>query len=196
MTVRPACSSDLPAILDILNREIREGAAHFGLEEITQEDLDSEFALSARDLGAWGAGDSTDGASIPNPTSYPWWVAADESGLLGFARASRWKSRGAYSRTAEVGVYAAPMAQGRGIGTALYAEFLPACEAAGFHTLLAGIRLPNDACVRLHEGFGFAKVGVFPEVGFKFGRWHDVGYWVRVVLTPPLSSKQKTMREG
>jgi len=159
--IRPAALEDLPSILDVLNREIREGVAHFGLEEQTLEMVGAEFD---------GAGET-----------HPWWVAVDDSGLLGFARASRWKARGAYSQTAEVGVYAAIGSQGKGVGSALYEQFLPACRAAGLHTLLAGIRLPNEPCVRLHEKFGFAKVGELPQVGFKFGQWHDVGYWAKVL---------------
>ncbi len=164
MNVRPVCSEDLTAILAILNREIREGVAHFGLEEMTLAVLKREF----EEAGA----------------THPWFVAFEEDVLLGFARASRWKSRGAYARTAEVGVYATPETQGKGVGTAIYEAFLPACQAAGLHTLLAGIRLPNAPCVRLHERFGFAKVGEFPQVGFKFGEWHDVGYWARVPEVP------------
>ena len=52
-----------------------------------------------------------------------------------------------------------------------------------FHTLIAGITLPNDASVRLHESMGMKKIGTFPEVGWKFNSWHDVGYWVKI-LTP------------
>ena len=71
----------------------------------------------------------------------------------------------------------------KGVGKAIYDQFIPSNVEAGFHTLLAGIRLPNDACVRLHERFGFRHVGTLPEVGYKFDEWHDVGYWA---LTPDL----------
>jgi len=160
MFVRPARAEDLPGILEILNREIREGVAHFGLEEQTLEEVERAFET------AHG--------------KHPWFTAEAEGGVVGFARASPWKSRGAYGHTVEVGVYAAAGQQGKGVGTAIYERFIPAVLEAGFHTLLAGIRLPNDPCVRLHEKFGFKHVGTLPEVGFKFGEWHDVGYWARV----------------
>jgi phosphinothricin acetyltransferase len=45
----------------------------------------------------------------------------------------------------------------------------------------AGIALPNPGSVALHELMGFTPVGIYREVGFKFGRWHDVGWWQRVL---------------
>jgi L-amino acid N-acyltransferase YncA len=148
--VRPAQPSDLEAIRDILNREIEEGVAHFGLEPVTADELAAELARQ----------------------SHPWFSALDSNRVVGFARAYPWKPRGAYSRTAEVGVYVAPEAQGRGVGGLLYRSFLPVCRQAGLETLLAGIRL--------HDRFGFGHVGTLPRVGFKFGQWHDVGYWAKV----------------
>ena len=157
MEIRPAHLDDLPEIMTILNREITEGVAHFGLAPQVLEQVSGEFSSA---VGV-----------------YPWHVAIDEEGVLGFARASPWKSRGAYAKTVEVGVYIKPDLQGKKVGTRLYEIFLPAVFEAGYHCLLAGIRLPNDPCVRLHERFGFRHVGTLPEVGFKFGEWHDVGYW-------------------
>jgi len=153
--VRRANVEDLSQILEILNREIAEGVAHFGTEPQTLTEVRTAFEKG----------------------SFPWFVAIENSTVQGFARSSQWKSRGAYSKTVEVGVYVRPRNQGRGIGKAIYEAFIPANMEAGFHTLLAGIRLPNDPCVRLHERFGFQHVGTLPEVGYKFNQWHDVGYW-------------------
>lgn len=160
MICRAAGPEDLPAILEILNHEISNGAAHFGLVPQEVSELMFEFESSS--------------------VRYPWVVAEVDGVVLGFARATAWKSRGAYARTAEVGIYVRVGSQGRGVARAIYEVFLPACQDAGLHTLLAGIRLPNPASVRLHERFGFRAVGTFPEVGFKFGQWHDVGYWALV----------------
>jgi phosphinothricin acetyltransferase len=99
--------------------------------------------------------------------------------VLGFARSSPWKSRGGYRATCEVGAYVREEFQGRGIAKALYEEFLPAVQASGFHTALAGIALPNPASIALHEAFGFHHVGTLPEVGRKFEQWISVGYWAR-----------------
>lgn len=155
MEVRRARVDDLAQILEILNREIAEGVAHFGTEPQTLTEIRKAFEKAG----------------------YPWFVAGEDSKVLGFARSSPWKSRGAYSQSVEVGVYVRADIQSKGIGKAIYEQFVPANFDAGFHTLLAGIRLPNDPCVRLHERFGFQHVGTLPQVGFKFGEWHDVGYW-------------------
>ena len=70
-----------------------------------------------------------------------------------------------------------PDARGRGIGKALYTELLRMLEAQGFRSAYAGIALPNDASVRLHESVGFRPIGVYRGVGFKKGAWRDVGWW-------------------
>jgi len=162
--VRPVTLDDLPVILDILNREIREGIAHFGTEPLTIEDLAREFA---------------------NATAYPWFAAIHYESLVGFARANPWKSRGGYAKTCEVGLYVEPETQGQGVGVALYEQLLPSLQCLGFKTLLGGIALPNPASVRLHEKFGFSHVGTLPQVGWKFGAWRDVGYWALVFPDAP-----------
>ena len=108
---------------------------------------------------------------------YPWVVAAAGADVVGFARASPWKSRGAYAWTVEMGVYVCAAARGAGVGRALYDALVPMLREAGFHTALAGIALPNDASVRLHESIGMRAAGVLPSVGYKLGAWRDVGYW-------------------
>ena len=69
----------------------------------------------------------------------------------------------------------------RGIGKALYIDLLARLERAGFHAAFAGITVPNEASVALHESVGFTHVGIYREVGYKFDRWHDVGWWQRVL---------------
>ncbi|MCW5776959.1 MAG: N-acetyltransferase [Phycisphaeraceae bacterium] len=157
--VRDARESDSASIADILAREIVDGVAHFGLRPPPVSQVLADFL--ARGV-------------------YPWVVAADTSGaVLGFARASAWKSREAYTWTAEIGVYVRPEHQRRGVGRALYARLFPSMQAAGLRTIIAGIALPNPASVRLHEAFAMTHVGSIPCAGFKHGRWIDVGYWVR-----------------
>ena len=110
------------------------------------------------------------------------WVVAERGGVvIGYASVSPWKPRSAYRFAVEFGVYVAPAAQRSGAATALYRDLLARCAAAGIHTVLAGIALPNDASVALHERLGFTHVGTLREVGFKFGRRIDVGYWQRGV---------------
>ena len=165
MRVRPAAEADLQQVLGIVNREIREGVAHFGIREHRPEDLRGWLEAGAR---------------------LPFLVAVDGAGrVAGYARASRWKDREAYDWAAEIGLYVGPDSQGRGIGRALYAELLPRLVSLGYRSIIAGIALPNPASVRLHERAGMSHVGTFPRVGYKHGRWINVGYWVLTVGEGP-----------
>tara|TARA_R110002110_G_scaffold166675_1_gene367471 strand:+ start:32507 stop:33052 length:546 start_codon:yes stop_codon:yes gene_type:complete len=99
--------------------------------------------------------------------------------LLGFAYASPWNYRSAYRYTAEISIYLAPGASGLGLGTRLYDRLFKALGDTDIKTVIAGITLPNDASVALHERYGLRQSGIFHHVGFKFGQWLDVGYWQR-----------------
>lgn len=114
-------------------------------------------------------------------TLYPWLVAQDARDVFGFAYASRHRERSAYRYSVDVSVYVAQDARGHGIATALYEALFACLHELGFHRAFAGVALPNDASVRLHERFGFEPVGIYKEVGFKFGRWIDV-YWCQKAL--------------
>jgi L-amino acid N-acyltransferase YncA len=109
--------------------------------------------------------------------SLPWLVFESEGALLGYAYASPWKSRCAYRFAAESTVYLAESATGRGIGSRLYEALLADLRGRSLHSVIGGVALPNAASVALHEKFGFEKVAHFKQVGWKFNRWIDVGYW-------------------
>jgi len=111
----------------------------------------------------------------------PWIVAEDGQGLQGYACAYPWKTRAAYRRTVESGIYLRPDAVGRGLGTRLYAELLRRLREGGLHAVIGGIALPNPASIALHEKLGFRSIGRFRQVGFKFGKWIDVGYWEAIL---------------
>ena len=64
-----------------------------------------------------------------------------------------------------------------GAGSSLYGKLLPILRAQGFQCALAGITLPNTASIALHEKLGFQRIGVYPNIGYKHGAWHDVGWW-------------------
>jgi phosphinothricin acetyltransferase len=114
---------------------------------------------------------------------HPWLVAVDGAreatapAFAGFAKSSSWKGRCAYNWSAEVTVYVRPDRHRKGIGRMLYARLIEILRAQGYRTLLGGITQPNDASVRLHETLGFRRVAMLERVGWKFGRWWDVGYW-------------------
>ena len=112
--------------------------------------------------------------------THPWLVLEDASVVVGYAYASTHRTRASYRWAADVTVYIGPSHRGMGVGRRLYTELLDRLRAQRFQVACAGITLPNDASVGLHERFGMTKVAHFPEVGFKFGRWIDVGYWQRV----------------
>jgi phosphinothricin acetyltransferase len=118
---------------------------------------------------------------VTNDLNLPWLVYESENQVKGYAYATQWKTRVAYSRTVESTVYMAPNEFGNGIGTKLYQELLNKLMALGYHSILGGIALPNDASIALHEKLGFVKVGQLKEVGFKFNEWIDVGYWEYLV---------------
>jgi L-amino acid N-acyltransferase YncA len=113
--------------------------------------------------------------------SLPWLVAEQGGHVVGYAYASKWKGRCAYRFSAEITVYLAPSCSGRGLGSTLYDRLFPILRALGIHAVMGGIALPNEASVALHEKFGLEKVAHFREVGFKFDRWIDVGYWQRTL---------------
>jgi L-amino acid N-acyltransferase YncA len=114
--------------------------------------------------------------------THPWLVAELDGDTIGFAYGSPHRERAAYRWAADVSVYLAARAQRRGIGRALYESLFELLEQQGIRTLCAGITLPNEASVALHEALGFAPVGIYRNIGFKFGAWHDVGWWQRQLL--------------
>lgn len=107
----------------------------------------------------------------------PWFVAIDGEQVMGYAYATTWKARFAYRFSVEITIYLAPQGTAKGLGSSLYQALFDALEAINIHAVVACIALPNEHSVALHEKFGMRKVGHFEEVGQKFDRWLDVGYW-------------------
>jgi phosphinothricin acetyltransferase len=115
---------------------------------------------------------------MTNPI-HPWLVAEDDGRVIGYASTSPMRNRAAYRWSVETGIYLAGDAQGRGIGRQLLQAHLDLLERQGFVTAIAGISLPNEASVALHEKLGFTLSGIERGVGFKFDEWVDVGRWQR-----------------
>lgn len=116
----------------------------------------------------------------------PWLVAEVDGQVAGYAYASDFRSRPAYAATRETTVYVADWARGCGVGASLVDSLLAELEARGVGQVIAGIALPNPASVALHERLGYRYVGTFDAVGYKFDRWHDLGFWQRA-LAPALA---------
>ncbi len=108
----------------------------------------------------------------------PWLVAEDPGvGVVGYAYATRHRTRAAYRWSVDCSVYVAGVTHGQGVGRLLYRDLFPLLRDLGYVRAYAGIALPNPASVRLHESIGFSPVGVYRRVGYKHGAWHDVGWW-------------------
>ncbi|MGN6270010.1 MAG: arsinothricin resistance N-acetyltransferase ArsN1 family B [Sphingomonas sp.] len=121
---------------------------------------------------------------------YPWLVATngDENGVLAYAYAARFREREAYRWVVETSIYVAGAVQGQGVGRLLYEALIDTLRAQGFTQAIGAIALPNDHSIALHEAVGFRRAGFFREVGYKHGRWIDVGYWqceLNDAVTPP-----------
>jgi len=155
--IRLATEQDAPAIASIYAPVVRETAISFELEPPT----DDEFRARIRDVLAFA----------------PWLVREDDGRVVGYAYASKFRVRPAYRFTVETTVYVAADAHRRGVGRSLYAALLSCLRAQRFRRAIGGITLPNAGSVGLHEAMGFRKCAVFANVGFKFGRWHAVGFW-------------------
>ena len=115
---------------------------------------------------------------MSNPI-HPWFVAEEDGKVIGYAATSSMRGRCAYRWVVETGIYLDRAARGRGIGPQLLQAHLDVLTRQGFVTAIAGIALPNDASVKLHEKLGFTLAGIERGVGFKLGEWVDVGRWQR-----------------
>lgn len=160
--IRAATAADAAALARIYNYYVADTIVTFEETPLTAADMAARLAES-------GA------------LALPWLVAQTGAGVQGYAYASRWKGRCAYRHSVEVTVYIEHEAVGRGLGTQLYAGLFAELARGPCHVAIGGIALPNEASVALHEKFGLRKVAHFSEVGYKFGRWLDVGYWQLVL---------------
>jgi len=117
--------------------------------------------------------------------THPWLVAERDGRVVGFAYGAPHRERAAYRWAADVSVYVDLANQRRGIGRELYEALLDRLRAQRFQIACAGITLPNEASVGLHESLGFQLVGIYRDIGWKAGAWRDVGWW-QLRLLPPL----------
>lgn len=117
---------------------------------------------------------------------YPWLVATteDDDALLGYAYAAPFRQRPAYRYIVETSIYMGGATQGQGAGRLLYSALIETLSAQDFTQAIAVLALPNEASIALHEAMGFRRAGVYREVGWKNGQWHDVGMWQRELSEP------------
>jgi L-amino acid N-acyltransferase YncA len=161
-SIRPAETTDAPAIASIYNHYVATTTITFEEQPVSDEQM-AERVLEVQ------------------AASLPWLVAEDAGGILGYAYASKWKARSAYRFAVETSVYLRGGAIRSGLGSRLYEALFETLKVKGIHVVIGGIALPNDPSISLHEKFGMKKVAHFEQVGFKFGKWLDVGYWQKVL---------------
>src|SRR5262252_4950649 len=147
--VRTAELSDATIIAEIYNHYVSGSVITFEEEPVTASEITRRIA----EVGS---------------TSLPWLVAEKGGQITAYAYATPWKSRSAYRFSVEITVYVAPGWTGCGIGSLMYSHLIPILQAQHAHAVIAGIALPNEVSVALHEKFGFRKVAQFHQVGFKF----------------------------
>jgi L-amino acid N-acyltransferase YncA len=155
--IRDAVPADAAQVVDIYNHYVLNSVITFEEAAVTAEEMATRIA----DVRA----------------TLPWLVYETDGRIDGYCYATKWRVRAAYRFAVETTVYLRPGLARRGLGTQLYEELIERLRTLGRHIAIGGIALPNDASVGLHERMGFVKVAHFPQVGWKFDRWIDVGYW-------------------
>ena len=160
-TIRTAVAEDAPGVLEIYAPIVESTAITFETATPPLDEIESRIERGVAD--------------------YAFLVAERDGTILGYAYAGMLRLRAAYRAAVETSVYVAPAAQRLGVASGLYQALFSALAGREFHTALAAITLPNAASVQFHEAHGFIGVGRFREVGNKFGQWHDVGWWQRML---------------
>jgi phosphinothricin acetyltransferase len=161
MIIRPAVTEDLEAINRLYNHYVLHTHVTFDIEPISMASRREWFGAFAPDGPHRLLVGEVDGRTV------------------GYASSSRFRPKAAYATSVESTVYLEPDTIGAGIGTVLYEALFVVLADEDVHRACAGITMPNDASVRLHEKFGFRRVGVFTEQGRKFGRYWDVAWYER-----------------
>ena len=165
LVIRQARESDAAALLGIYGPFVEHTAVSF---ETVVPTVDEFAARIAKSLKGW-----------------QYLLAERDGRVLGYAYGGVHRERAAYRFSVEVSAYIDPAFHRQGIGRALYSQLFADLTAKGYCTAFAGITLPNDASVGLHTAAGFEPIGVFRNIGWKYGRWHDVAWLQRTLREVP-----------
>ena len=172
--IRLATMEDSRAIAEIYNWYIDNTTITFEEQRVSSGDMAQRIAVTDK-TRPWFVLVADEGDELPGQMD-----STEDGGrlaILGYACAVRWKDRSAYRYARESSIYLQPALHGKGFGIALYQHLIDALRQTNVHTLIAGIALPNEASIALHEKLGYRKVGEFEEVGKKFDNYLNVGYW-------------------
>jgi phosphinothricin acetyltransferase len=155
--IRPFEIKDTQQLLDIYNHYVLNSVATFDDVAVTFETfLEKVITIN---------------------NHYPFLVFEENDELLGYAYGSKFRPKPAYNNTVESTIYVKHGQHGKQIGSLLYEELLKLLKKENYHVVLGVLTLPNEVSVKLHEKFGFKQVAHLKEVGFKFNKWLDVGFW-------------------
>ncbi len=160
MKIRSVKPLDAGRIAEIYNYYIENTIITFETEKITAAEMKKRIASHR------------DGLFI---------VGEVEGRIIGYAYADQFQERAAYEYTRELSIYLDSEWTGKGYGMILYEALFDRLKKSKYKVLVGGIALPNDASVKLHRKYGFKKVANFEKVGYKFGKWIDVGYWELII---------------
>jgi phosphinothricin acetyltransferase len=164
ITLRPARETDLPRLTEIYNHYVINTPITFDLDPVTVDQRRPWLAQFAE--------------SGPHRL-----LVAEDAGLvIAYAGSHQFRTKKAYDTTVETTIYCAHDHTGRGVGPALYTALFEALRGEDLRMVIAGITLPNPASVALHERFGFTPAGVMHQVGRKFGRYWDVGFYEKPLV--------------
>lgn len=167
MKIRKATIEDAKGICDIYNYYVENTAITFETVAVTETEMKDHI------LGFLN-------------NSFPYYVGEINGKIAGYCYLHNWNNRCAYSSTKEITIYLDKELQGKGLGTILYQHLFKEIYKSSIHSIIAGICIPNESSVRLHEKFGLRQVSHMREIGFKLGQWRDVGHWQLVInQTPP-----------
>ncbi len=172
--IRAATAADVDAMAAIYNHYVRGSIYTFEEVELSAEQMQARWESVITEA-------PTSPGSMP---ALPWLVAELDNSVLGYAYADAWKPRAAYRHSVEVTIYLHADATGRGMGGPLYQALIDELRSRELHCAMASIALPNPASIKMHESLGFQKVGQARQIGRKFNRWVDVGYWQLMLQEP------------
>lgn len=155
--VRTLETKDIPQILDIYNYYVLNTEVTFDDKPFSFDTFFNKVQTINKD--------------------FPFLVFENDNRILGYAYGSQFRPKPAYNKTVESTVYVKHGEHGKQIGTRLYSELLNLLQKENYHVVIGVLTLPNAISVKLHEKFGFVQVAQLKEVGFKFNKWLDVGFW-------------------
>ena len=162
--IRLATAEDAAQILAIYAPIVRDTIISFELEPPDVDDMRQRIVNYTR--------------------QYPWLVCDRDGEIAGYAYASLYRARKAYQWSTEVSAYTHESYRRRGVGRALYESLFVILKRQGYVNAYGGVALPNAGSVGLHLAMGFEPIGVYKQVGYKHGGWHDVA-WYQLALQPP-----------